>query len=158
DLPAAARELAEAARLLQQWGMANPGPNAALPDAIEALAAARQVDAAHHLLQELQTQAAALDNPWVHALTERSRGLVLLAAGDPAAGLEPLAAATAAFDRLGHRPDAARAAYAHGRALLRAGQRTAGSDLLADARTRFAGMGAALWETRVAADLERAAP
>lgn len=45
-----------------------------------------------------------------------------------------------------------------GRALLRAGQRTQASDALADARSRFAAMGAALWEARAIEDLERAAP
>ncbi|HSL63058.1 MAG TPA: helix-turn-helix transcriptional regulator, partial [Gaiellaceae bacterium] len=42
--------------------------------------------------------------------------------------------------------------------LRRAGRRNAAADALADARGRFAAMGAALWEALAAAELERVAP
>jgi DNA-binding CsgD family transcriptional regulator len=158
DAETAARELGEAADLLAAWGVANPGPIAALPDAIEALALLRTADAAAVLLERMEDEARALDNAWVHGLAERSRGLVLLAQGRPGEAIEPLDRAIARFDRTGHRPDAARAALARGRALLRANQRTSGADGLADARRRFAEMGARLWEARAAAELDRAAP
>jgi DNA-binding CsgD family transcriptional regulator len=41
---------------------------------------------------------------------------------------------------------------------LRAGRRIQAADAFADARKRFAAMGAALWEQRVVAELERASP
>jgi DNA-binding CsgD family transcriptional regulator len=45
-----------------------------------------------------------------------------------------------------------------GRALARSGHRTAAADALADARDRFAEIGAAHWERRAVDELERAAP
>jgi DNA-binding CsgD family transcriptional regulator len=62
------------------------------------------------------------------------------------------------FDRLGYRPDAARAALLLGRAWIRVGRRARASQVLADARARFAEMGAVLWEARAVEELERVAP
>jgi DNA-binding NarL/FixJ family response regulator len=45
-----------------------------------------------------------------------------------------------------------------GRALLRAGRRRLAAAALADARDRFAAIGAVLWAERAAEELERAAP
>jgi DNA-binding CsgD family transcriptional regulator len=81
---------------------------------------------------------------------------VLLARGDAEAAGTPLERAAAAFERLGHRPDAARARFLQGRALLRAGRRNAAGDLLADAQARFTALGAPTWAARAAAELERA--
>ena len=75
-----------------------------------------------------------------------------------AAACAPLEGALAAFERLGHRPDAARARFLLGRALLRAGRRNAAADALAGAREAFAAMGAPAWAARAARELERAAP
>ena len=158
DSQAAARELAEAAELLDVMGFKHPGAFPVLPDAVEALACSGDIAAAEVLLARLEGQATAVDSAWALAAAERCRGAVRLARGDHAGALAPLERAGAAFDRLGYRPDAARAVYLRGAALLRAGQRVQAADAFADARARFADMGAALWEARVVADLERAAP
>jgi DNA-binding CsgD family transcriptional regulator len=81
-----------------------------------------------------------------------------LSRGDTDEACEELERATASFDRLGYRLDAARAALAWGRALLRGGRRTVATATLTDARDRFASMGAALWAQRAAQELERASP
>jgi DNA-binding CsgD family transcriptional regulator len=154
----AARELAEAARLLHAMGFAHPGAFPVLPDAVEALAGAGQHEAADALLARLARQAAAVDSAWARAAAARSRGALLLARGDAKAAGAPLEHAVSAFERLGHRPDAARARFLHGRALLRAGRRNAAADALTGAREAFAAMGAATWEARAAHELERAAP
>jgi DNA-binding CsgD family transcriptional regulator len=158
DSEAAALELAEAARLLDAMGFEHPGAFPVLPDAIEALACSGDLDAAGVLLERLERQATTVDSKWALAALERSRGVELLARGEADEALAPLGRAAAAFERLGYRPDCARAIFLRGRALLRSGQRVPAADALADARRRFADMGAVLWEARAAHDLERAAP
>ncbi len=156
DAEAAARELGETARLLDEMGFANPGAIPALPDAVEALARSGDAEGAESLLARLEEQAAALDCPWPWAAVNRCRGVLLLSRGDADEACAPLERAAESFDRLGYRPDAARAVLAHGRALLRGGQRSLATAVLADARDRFAGMGAPLWEARATEDFARA--
>jgi len=134
----------------------HPGVYPVLPDAIEALAASDQVEAAGALVVRLEHQAAAVDSPWAWAALERSRGALDLARGSPDDAVAPLDRAAAAFDRLGLAPDASRALLALGRAHLRAGRRRLAAETLAGARDRFAGMGAGLWAVRAAEELERA--
>ena len=154
----AARELGEAAGILDEIGVGHPGFAGVLPDAVEALARAGDVARAAELCARLDWQAAAVGGQWAPAVAERSRGLVLLAAGDARRAAPHLEAAVAALDAGGHRIDAARAELAYGRALLRGGKRTQAGDALAAARARFAEMGALLWERRALEELERAAP
>jgi DNA-binding CsgD family transcriptional regulator len=154
----AATELVETVELLEQMGVANPGAVPALPDAVEALAHAGDATGAAAALERLEEQAAALDSPWPSTAVERSRGFVRLAQGSAEDASESLERATASFDRLGYRPDAARAALGLGRAALRAGRRSAAATTLADARDRFQSMGAAAWAGRAAKELERASP
>ena len=155
----ATEELLEAARLLEESGIGQPAALApALPDAIEALAAAGRDDEAAVLLERLEQQAAAVDSHWARAALDRSRGMLLLARGEaePAAAL--LADAAAAFARLGYGLDAARAVLARGRALLRSGRRRLAAETLADAHSRFVEAGAVLWAARAAEELDRTAP
>jgi DNA-binding CsgD family transcriptional regulator len=158
DNESAARELAEAARLLDAMGFGHPGAFPVLPDAIEALACTGDHSGAEALLARLERQAADVDSLWALAACERCRGTVALARGDADAAVPPLQRAGDAFERLGHRPDAARAIFLRGRALLRGGQRVQAADALAEAQRRFAAMGAPLWEARAVEELERAAP
>jgi DNA-binding CsgD family transcriptional regulator len=139
-------------------GVANPGAIPALPDAIEALAHSGDAAGAAALLTRLEEQAAGLDSPWPWAAVERGRGFLLLSEGEADQACESLERATTSFDRLGYRLDAARAALAWGRARLRGGRRTVATEILADARDRFASMSAALWAQRAAQELERASP
>jgi DNA-binding NarL/FixJ family response regulator len=139
-------------------GFAHPGAIPALPDAIEALALSGDVEYASKLLERLERQATAVGGEWAPASAERSRAIVLLAQGDAATAGALLGRAASTFQELGYRPDAARAVLLQGRALLRSGKRSAAAEALADARARFAEIGAALWEARAAWDLDRAAP
>ncbi len=153
----AARELTEVADVLDELGIEHPGVFPVLPDAIEALARLGDDDGARALLERLRRQAASVRTPLAAAVADRSEGMVLLARGDADGAADLLAAATDGFDRLGHRPDAARALLGRGRALLRGGHRNLAADALAEARGRFAAMGAARWERLATAELERAA-
>jgi DNA-binding NarL/FixJ family response regulator/tetratricopeptide (TPR) repeat protein len=154
----AALDLTEAAELLREMGFAHPGAIPALPDGIEALALSGEVDAAGDLLERLEEQAIGVGSAWTAAALERSRGVVVLARGEPEVAATTLQGAASAFAELGYEPDGARAALLEGRALLRAARRTAAADALAAARNRFAAMGAVLWAARAADELERAAP
>jgi DNA-binding CsgD family transcriptional regulator len=158
DNETAARELAQAAQLLDAMGFAHPGAFAVLPDAVEALALCGDFAAAEALFARLERQASAVDSAWALAALERCRGAIALARGDADGAVAPLEQAARAFDRLGYRPDGARAVFLRGRALLRGGRRVQAADALADARNRFADIGSALWEARAAEELERAAP
>ena len=158
DDETAARELGEAAELLDAMGYRHPGAYPVLPDAIEALARSGEEEAAEALLARLGREGRAVSSPWALAGHDRARGTLELALGraDEAAAL--LRSATEAFERLGCAPDAARAILLGGGALLRAGRRGGAAEALADARRRFASIGAPLWEARAAEELERAAP
>ena len=157
-LEVAVAELVGAVEQLEEMGFANPGSIPALPDAVEALAITGDAPRAEEFFEILRRQAESLDNPWVRAVVDRTRGVVLLATGDAAAAIPSLEAAITSFERSGHRPDAARALLALGRALLRAGRRSRAAEAFAEARSRFANLGAALWAARAAEELERAAP
>ncbi len=154
----AAAQLSEAARLLVAMGIVHPGAIPVLPDAIEACARAGEVDAARAMLERYERQVGAVDTAWGRASLERSRGILLLAVGDAEAAATSLETSRSELERLGHRPEAARAALAHGQALLRAGRRAKAADALARARELFAQSGAVLWELRAADELDRAAP
>ncbi len=158
DALTAARELAEAAALLDAGGFANPGAIPVLPDAVEAIAGTGDLPAARELLDRLQEQAGRLNDPWVRAAERRATGALLVASGEPLDAVPHLDAAAAAFDELGYGLDAARSVLLRGRALLRAGRRSRAAESLADARSRFGHMGAALWEIRAGTELERVAP
>jgi DNA-binding CsgD family transcriptional regulator len=156
DHAAAARELVAADELLEAMGFRHPGAFPVLPDAIEALACSGDAERAATLLARLEQRAAV--SRWALTACDRCRGVLALTAGDAEAAVAPLERAAAAFDALGHRPDAARAVFLSGRALLRSGRRTQAADAFADARARFAGMRAVLWAGRVVDELERASP
>jgi DNA-binding CsgD family transcriptional regulator len=154
----AAQELVEAAELLDSMGYAHPGAFPVLPDAVEALVASGDVEAAEAHLERLEREAAAVRSAWALAAADRCRGLLALAGGDAEAALPPLGRARASLDERGYAPDAARCLLLEGRALLRSGRRSAAADALAGARDRFSAMGAELWAARAAEELERAAP
>ena len=158
DTATAAGELGQSVGLLDEMGFAHPGAIPALPDAIEAFALTGDGDAAQQLLEQLEGQAARVGSAWALAALDRAHGVVAFAQGKTDAAVASLRTAASAFAGLGFRPDAARAVLIEGRALLRAGQRTAAADALARARDAFAEMGAALWEARAAEELDRAAP
>jgi DNA-binding CsgD family transcriptional regulator len=158
EIPEAVASLTHAVGILEDSGIVHPAPYPVLPDAIEALARAGDLEAAGDLLDRLDRQAFPIESPWISAVALRTRGVVLLASGDPVGALEPVTTAVATLDRLGFRPDAARAVMARGGALLRSGHRVAAADAFAEAGERLSAMGAEPWAARAASELERAAP
>ncbi len=154
----ASGHLAEAIALLVDMGITEPGAFPVLPDAIEASARSGDVERAESWLSLLDASAQPQGGAWAGAAADRGRGVILVSAGRPEEAVAPLRRSMEAFDRLGFRPDAARSLLLLGQALLRGGHRTAAADALADARERFASMGAASWEQRALDELERSAP
>ncbi len=154
----AAWQLAEAAERHHELGIRHPGAFPVLPDAIEACAGAGDLADAELLLDRLAGQARALEADWPRAAAAAARGAVLLAQGEGDEAARTLAAAASAFERLGYRPDAARARLLEGRALMREGRRSRAGDVLGEARACFAEMRAAAWEARAAEELDRVSP
>ena len=157
DVARAAPELSDAAELLAAMGVEHPGAFGVLPDAVEAAVRIGDVDAATDLSALLERQARTT-GPWATAASARARGWVSMGRGEAGATVDAFTEAANEFERLGFRPDAARSLLGAGSALLRAGQPSAALDALTDARDRFAGFGAELWERRTEEQMERAAP
>jgi DNA-binding NarL/FixJ family response regulator len=157
EVGSASDELGRAAELLERMGFTHPGAFRVLPDAIEALARADELARAGELLERLE-RGAAVAGPWSQAAADRSRAALLLARGEAEAAEELLAGAAASFESLEHAPDAARSLLLQAQALLRAGRRGHAAEIAADARARFAHMGARLWEARAIDLVERAQP
>lgn len=151
-------ECSTALDVLEAAGIRHPGAEPALVDAVEAAAAADDAIVARELLGRLEARVAPLGSSWLEALAVRARTVVDLGGGAAEDAIGPLRGAIASLDSTGHRPDAARTTLVLGRVQLRAGQRTAAADTLADALARFEAMGAPLWATACRRDLERVAP
>jgi DNA-binding NarL/FixJ family response regulator len=154
----AVAELLAAAEDVAEMGFHHPASIPAVPDAIEALSLTGDLERATALLGGIEERTRDLGSRWVDAVIERARASVLLAQGSADEAAESFRAAAASFDELGFLPEAARASFGLGRALLRLGQRSRAAGSLAEARDRFLEMGAASWSALVAVELERATP
>lgn len=150
-------ECRTALEVLEDAGIRHPGAEPVLPDAVEAAAGADE-PVARELLERLEARVAPLGSPWLEALTIRARAVVRLHGGGAEDMAGALRDAVVSLDATGHRPDAARTRFVLGRVLLRAGQRTAAAEALADALARFEAMGAQSWAAQCRAELERVAP
>lgn len=148
----------DAMRRLDEMGFRHPAVIGAAPDAVESLVVSGQLAAAEEVLGALRERAEMARSPWVDAAVERARSYVLSASEQPAEGAELAGSATVAFERMGFAAEAARSRFAQGRALRRAGQRSARADAFADASSRFDAMQAPLWKLRVDEELELVAP
>ena len=144
----------------RRWASRTRPRSPILPDAVEALArAGDRPAAAGALLDAARAAGARPGSAWARGRGRARRAGILLRsarrAGDgvEAAAARPPRASTA----LGYRPDAARArARAGPRAAARRAAARRPRTRSPTRATRFAAMGAALWEARAAEELERA--
>lgn len=143
--------------LARQIELRYPAVVPVLPDSIEATALAGDATSCAELAAELDRQARAVQQPWSTAAAQRGLGLAALAEGSEHASAM-LAEAAAMFDGLGYRLDAARSMLLQGRALRRAGLRTASANVLDEALRHFRAMRAVPWAAQTEAELERVAP
>jgi ATP/maltotriose-dependent transcriptional regulator MalT len=145
DWTAALHHFTAMAGRLDVMGYAHPGARPALPRAIEAAAMVGDRDRCERLTERLREQAGALRVPLVDAHLTAAYGQLALLGSDRDRAVDCLAAAVAAYERCGHRFDAARAGLALARACLRSGRRTRARDSAQAARAIFAVAAAPGW-------------
>jgi DNA-binding NarL/FixJ family response regulator len=128
----------------------------AVPDAVEALIDLGRPDEAEPIITAFEARWSG--QRWGAAAALRCRALLLLARGEAAAAAETAEQAAARFAAGGVPFDRARALLIAGEALRRRGERRRAAEKLQEARTVFAGLGAALWLERAEREMRRASP
>lgn len=129
-----------------------------LPAAVEVLLAAGHHDDAAAAGTELSAIAGSFGCPSLQANAGYAAALLAIEAGDPAAALPPLRRASAAWERLGGRYEAARCRLLLGRALRDLGDRESAVAELTAARRSLAELGATPAEQQAAALITPACP
>ena len=138
----------------QTAGIVEPGENRYLGDLVEALVALGRMDEADQVTAEIEQRGTELDRPAVLAVAARCRGLVACAQGDVDRALGELGDALARHEEV-------TLPFQHARTLLALGRPAASHAATKRARTleasrdSFAQLGAALWERRAQAELDR---
>ena len=155
DPVAAAATLGRAWELMSAGGVESPGRFPVLPDLVEALLAAGEVERAAAAGRELDRISRGLDRPWLRALAARCEGVVAEARGEEAS-------AVAAFERalqehgLQDRPlDRARTLLAYGTMQRRQRRKSSARELLESALQLFEAAGAAQWAEHSGVELGR---
>jgi len=143
---------------LDLFGIAEPGWQPVLPDVVETLVGLGRLDEAEAVLQQLETQAAALRHRWAAPAALRCRALLLLARERSDDAADAAERAAGEFEELGFPLDRARALLAAGAAKRRAGQRRRAADSLQCAIEILSVLGAPLWLERAEDELRRASP
>jgi DNA-binding CsgD family transcriptional regulator len=123
-----------------------------LPDAIEALIAVGDLDAAARNVEQLD-EIAGLGIAYAHARAARCRGLLAAARRDHAAALDAFSDALAAHERLPDPLERGRTLLALGSLERRAKQKRAAREALEAALEIFEQLGARLWAARARAEL-----
>ena len=158
DLAGAWEALEGLPESLDAFGIAEPGWQPILPDVVETLVALGRLDEAEVVLQQLESQAAALEHKWATPAALRGRAVMLLAreqADEAAAAAEQ---AAVAFETVGFPLDRARSLLTAGAAKRRSGQRRLAADSLKASIDVLSELGAALWLERAEEELRRASP
>jgi len=127
------------------------------PFHVELLLALGHLDRAREVLERLEERGRRLPRRWIAVTLPRARALLLAADGDPAAGLAALdgldrAAATDLPFELGW------ALLVRGRLCRRLRSRRVAAEVLREALTIFARLGAPAWERQARAELARVGP
>jgi DNA-binding CsgD family transcriptional regulator len=136
-------------------GLPEPALCRFLPDEIEALIRLGQLATAESLLRPFEARSAELRRGWGMAAAGRCRGLMLAAAGDPAAGATALADAIEASGRLLMPFEQARTLLAAGEVYRRARHKQRALASLEAARAIFERLGAPLWQQRADDEISR---
>jgi DNA-binding CsgD family transcriptional regulator len=140
--------------LTEDMGCADPGIFPLLPDAIEALVAAGELEDAEALVERLATRAARLRRPWAVSCAARCRALLLGAAGHLEAAERSAQSARETMPP--QFPfEIARTMLVLGTVQRRMKQKRLARASLERARGAFVEMGAELWARRSGAELDR---
>lgn len=154
----AVSELRAGADLVTSLGFRHPGATPVQLHVAEAACAAGDIELCHDATRTLLEAAGGPPRPWVSAAAAYAHGLSYLVAGGAAEAVPVLEDAAEQFMALGYGLDAARARFAVGRALTRAGRRTGAAAALEEARTAFASAQAIPWLALVDEELARVSP
>jgi len=158
DAAAAWQALEGMPEALDVFGIAEPGWQPVLPDVVETLVGLGRLDEAEAVLQQLETQAAALRHRWAAPAALRCRALLLLARERSDDAADAAERAADEFEELGFPLDAARALLVAGAAKRRAGQRRRAAGALQRAIEILTALPAPLWLERAEDELRRASP
>lgn len=156
DVAEVNRVLGPLAEQLPTMGLTEPmvfGPF--LPDELEALIAAGQLEPARGLLDELERQGRTLDRPWALATGGRCRALLLAADGELDAASATVERALAEHRRLEMPFELARTLLVRGGLQRRRRQKRLAKDSLEAARDIFERLGTPLWTAKADAELAR---
>lgn len=155
DYQAAAQTLGPLAAAAVAMGYGEPTAAPFAPDTVEALAGVGRLDEAAMLTDQLESNGRRLDRAWALALGARCRSLLLAAEGDLDAAAAAGERALEEHRRLPMPLERARTELVLGQIQRRRRQkRSAGLHLMQAAQV-FAEVGAAAWEARARAELER---
>ncbi len=155
DITAALPHLRASRAARMRLGVLEPGMQTELPDLLDALVAAGDLEAALALVEPWQEHARELDRPWALAVAARTRGLVRAARGDLTAGTETLEGALREHERSDDPFQRARTLLALGSVQRRARRRGAARETLETALAEFERLGAPLWAGAARTELAR---
>jgi DNA-binding CsgD family transcriptional regulator len=155
DASTAARVLAPLPDRLASKGYRGFSLLDVLPDAIEALVAAGDVDRAAAQLEQLDELTRTLDTAYARARTARCHGLLAAAERDYSGAFGAFDDALLAHERLPDPLERGRTLLALGQTRRRAGRRRDARDAIQWAVAIFDELGAALWAAQARAELKR---
>lgn len=155
DTAAAARRLGPLPERLWRIGIGDPTAFPVLPDAIEALVGAGELERAGGLVDRLEQAGRRLDRPLALATAARARALLAEAGRRPDEALEWIARANAEHERLGSAFERARTLVVEGRIHRRRRRKGSARAVLEQALELFEELGAALWVERAREELGR---
>jgi DNA-binding CsgD family transcriptional regulator len=155
DLDAAVSELRLADRHYRELDLREPGQYWQLPDLLDALVAAGELDEAESLVAPWEERALALDRAWALAIAGRARALLAAARGDLDGAFGLFERAVAEHERSQDPFQHARTQLALGATQRRAKQRGKARGTLERSLATYEQLGAPLWADQARAELAR---
>lgn len=140
---------------LDEDTLLEPGAVFIVPDAVEALIMLGDHDRAEQLLKPFAERSVVLGRAWTLAVARRCRAMLLAARGEIDAAHAEVVAAVQGLEAIEMPIELGRSFLLLGQIERRRRQRRASRSALEAAARIFGGVGAALWEQRAHAELER---
>jgi DNA-binding CsgD family transcriptional regulator len=141
NVSAAASHFLRAVAISREIGIGEPAIMRLHPDAVTALVAVGNIDAAQRLTDELDASTARNHLPWSTVMASRCHGILHAAAGNTAGAIDAFERALADHERLPMPFEEARTRLLFGTVLRRSGRRSDARRELDAARTVFISLG-----------------
>jgi DNA-binding CsgD family transcriptional regulator len=155
NFPSAVDIYRDLRHVIEQVGLCHPAIYRWQGDAMEALVATGDLDAANEVRVQLAESATALDLPGCLALAARGEGLIAAARGQFDQAVDVFTHAVALHDLIEAPVDRARTKMLLGATYRRLHQKSAARSALQEAATALDAMGVALWSARAGEELAR---